>query len=292
MKVGILATGHLGLECLNNLSTYVSPLFIATDIASTGIIAFANNAKIPLFVGNPRNGKLASFLGDNKFDIIFSINYLFLIDNDVITKARFPVNFHGSLLPKYRGRTPHVWSIINNETKTGISAHIIDNDCDTGKIILQKEVEIDYHDTGADLLNKFIRLYPKLVREVYYLIKENRVILKNQDHKLATYFNKRRPNDGIIDWNWQKERIYNWIRAQSNPYPGAFSFIEEHMVIIDEMRFVDLGFTYSMPNGLILENDSGVLVKTPNGVVELTKVRTNIIYCQKGKIFDYENRQV
>ena len=63
--------------------------------------------------------------------LFFSINYLYLIDENLIKYPnKFSINIHGSLLPKYRGRTPHVWSIINGETKTGITVHLIENECD------------------------------------------------------------------------------------------------------------------------------------------------------------------
>ena len=74
-------------------------------------------------------------------NIIFvSINYLFIINNDIIKHADLmSINVHGSLLPKYRGRTPHVWAIINGERRAGITIHKIEEGCDTGPIIKQKK---------------------------------------------------------------------------------------------------------------------------------------------------------
>ena len=290
MKVGVLASGNLGLECLIRCKDEIFPLFIATDISSQGIHYFAKTNNIPLFIGNPRNGKLAAFIGDGSYDIIFSINYLFLIEEDIIAKAKYPINFHGSLLPKYRGRTPHVWAIINNEKKTGVTAHLIDRHCDTGNIVLQREFEIDSKETGADILNKFIYLYPRLIIEVCKLFESRKLMSKPQNNEIATYFGKRIPEDGLIDWNWQKERIYNWVRAQAEPYPGAYALLKGQKVIIDEIKYTNFGFNHNMPNGLILENFPNILVKTPNGVVELNKIRNRDLKCQKGKIFENENR--
>src|SRR5690606_11116288 len=103
-------------------------------------------------------------------DVLFSINYLFLIERDVLSQDPRVVNLHGSLLPKYRGRTPHVWAIINNESHTGVTAHLVDEGCDTGPIILQREVPIEYTDTGATILLKFSSLYPEIIADVYRML--------------------------------------------------------------------------------------------------------------------------
>src|SRR5690606_33504394 len=100
--------------------------------------------------------------------------YLFIIDKKIIDLATsIAFNIHGSLLPKYRGRTPHVWSIINNEKFTGITAHIIDEGCDTGDIIEQVKIKISKSDTGASLLEKYNLLYLPLIRSVLEKIQTN-----------------------------------------------------------------------------------------------------------------------
>jgi methionyl-tRNA formyltransferase len=182
------------------------------------------------------------------------------------------VNIHGSLLPKYRGRTPHVWAIINNESKTGITAHLIDDGCDTGDIIRQTEVIIENNDTGADILAKFNKLYLPFVDELLVDYEQDSITFLPQKNENATLFGKRTPNDGKINWCWQKERVRNWVRAQANPYPGAFSFLEGHKVIIDEVVFSEMGFDSSDQNGLIVSLDP-ICVKTPNGVIELRNIR-------------------
>lgn len=275
MKFGILASGNLGLVSLKKCIKLFKIDFIASDSSSEAIINFAFDNNIPLFKGNPRDGKLISFLNDYqiKVDTIFSINYLFLLDNTFLKRHPLCINFHGSLLPKYRGRTPHVWSIINNEKKTGVTAHLIDENCDTGNIILQKEIVIDNDMTGADILNKYNDIYPEMLEEIFLKVKSNKLTSSEQDESKATYFGKRTPDDGLINWSWQKERIYNWIRAQAYPYPGAFTFYKDNKIIIDKISFSDVGFSDSMENGLILGLNPKVLIKTQNGVIQIEKLR-------------------
>ncbi|MES2431379.1 MAG: methionyl-tRNA formyltransferase [Bacteroidota bacterium] len=284
MKVGVLASGGLGAKCLELIKSIFTPIFIATDSNSTDVIDFATKNNISLFKGNPRNGSLSNFLGDQHFDIIFSINYLFIIEKEIIEKTTYPINFHGSLLPKYRGRTPHVWSIINNEKKTGVTAHIIDDGCDSGPIVLQKEIEITEQDTGASILLKYENIYPEMILEVLGSVKNKTLNLQSQDHDKATYYSKRTPSDGAIDWHWQKERIRNWVRAQSYPYPGAFALLGDEKIIIDEIAFSDMGYKDTDPDGLILSEDP-FIVKTPNGAIELIRIRNQTNNLSKENIF-------
>ena len=274
LKVGFLCSGDLGFYCLSMINTHLIPQFIFTDKKSVDIINYARRNNIPIFIGNPRTEKTLTFLKEFETDIIFSINYLFIVNQDILKHPhRFAINFHGSILPKYRGRTPHVWAIINGEKRTGITAHIMEEEYDSGDIILQENVKIDSNNTGNDILMKYKVRYPRMIEKIINSIKNNEVTRVKQDNTKATYFGKRTPNDGHINWNWQKERIYNWVRAQAYPYPGAFTYFNRNKVIIDKIRFSDFGFKDKMQNGLIIETTPVPLIKTPNGVIELKEIR-------------------
>lgn len=280
MKYCICVSGGLGLTLLHTLiAKQVNIACVLTDKKSTEIIERANEQKIPVFAGNPREGKALSWLKDNniEFDNILSINYLFILEPDVLSKAaNLAVNFHGSLLPKYRGRTPHVWAIINGERETGITAHLMNEKCDDGDIVRQLIVPIGADDTGASILQKYNEQYPDLVSQVIDDIESGQIKSRKQDISLATYFGKRTPEDGEINWEWQKERIRNWVRAQANPYPGAFTFVNGHKVIINRVSFSDYGFVDTITNGMVISIKEGFpLVKTPNGVVRIDEFQTD-----------------
>ena len=286
MTLGILCSGNLGYLLLKQLLNSFEVKFIFTDSKSYDIVRLCEQQGIIVFKGNPRKGAALSFIKQNgvfedKADVIISINYLFIIEPDLINMAnKIAVNVHGSLLPKYRGRTPHVWSIINGEKYAGITAHIIDEGCDTGDIIEQVIMEIDEEDTGGSLLNKYEKHYLSLIKSVLQKIEDNNLSLVKQDNNKATYFGKRTPEDGVIDWNWQKERIRNWVRAQAHPYPGAFTYINGEKCIIDEIVYNDKGFSYEDKNGEVL-SEIPLVVKTPNGCVELKAIRNTF----KNKIY-------
>lgn len=284
IRLGLLVSGNLGYNVLKYLNEYYPIQVVFTDKNSEGIIDYCTREKIGLFIGNPRANRSSSFIENTVIDVLISINYLFIIEKELISlPKKLAFNIHGSLLPKYRGRTPHVWAIINNEQETGVTAHKIDEGCDTGDIIDQIVLPINSNDTGSDILNKFNELYIPLIENVLEKVKDASIILTKQDSFKATYFGKRTPDDGRINWNWQKERIRNWVRAQASPYPGAFTFFNEQKIIIDEITYENLSFSWDMPNGLILLTNP-ILVKTPNGVVKLNKVRTTEISVEVNQI--------
>lgn len=278
LSVCLLVSGGLGLSLLRHIAFKNSYVLhsVFTDKKSDGIISFCKDNNIAWFAGNPRGGKTADFRKTltERPDIILSINYLFLIEEDLISyPTKYAVNIHGSLLPKYRGRTPHVWAIINNEKKTGITAHLITSECDKGAIIAQKKIPILNTDTGGSILKKYNECYPVLIDEVIEkLLSDNfEDCLIKQDERKATYFPKRTPEDGEIDWNWQKERIYNWVRAMAPPeYPGAFFFDGNKKIIVHKLEYSDIGFSMETENGKIIQrNTDNYIIKTQNGCVKV-----------------------
>jgi len=285
MKIGILSSGILGFKSLQFFCKELQyPDFIATDKKSNLIIEFAERHSIKLFLGNPRNGRLKEFIGEENLSVLFSINYLFLIDNEIIKSAKYAINLHGSLLPKYRGRSPHIWAIINNEKITGVTAHFIDDGCDTGNIIVQKKIKILSTHTGGEILKEFEKIYPLIILEVFDKISSGIIESKSQNNSKATIYGKRTPEDGEINWSWQKERIRNWVRAQAFPYPGAFTFFQNNKVIIDKVAFSSYGFSFDQPNGLVISDKNGFIVKTPNGAVKLVSIRNKVSNIKIGVI--------
>lgn len=281
MNYCICVSGALGLTVLQRLvASTITIKCVLTDRHSDGIVEYCDQQQLPVFAGNPRNGKAVGWLDEQKikFENLLSINYLFILEPDVLNKATgYAVNFHGSLLPKFRGRTPHVWAIINGEKETGVTAHLMNANCDDGDIVRQVVVPIEEEDTGAIILEKYKALYPGLVLQVVEDIENDKVECRKQDISKATYFGKRTPEDGQINWDWQKERLRNWVRAQANPYPGAFTFLNDKKIIINKIEYSDLGFQDTMDNGLVVAVIDGTpYVKTQNGVVKLVNFETDV----------------
>jgi methionyl-tRNA formyltransferase len=287
MKVGFLISGDLGETVLIYFIDKIDIEFVLTDKKSKSIIELCQKSKVQVYAGNPRNEKINKFIAGLTCDVIVSVNYLFLINKKIIDLAKILCfNIHGSLLPKYRGRTPHVWSIINGETQTGVTAHIIDEGCDSGPIIKQVIVDINSEDTGATILDKYKIIYVPLIEEVFEKIRANKIEVTIQDENKASYYGKRTPEDGQINWNWSFEKIINWVRAQSYPYPGAFTFYNNTKVIIDRVSKSDFNYYNSLENGTIISINP-LLVKCEGAILRIESVRNSDSIFRINEKFDF-----
>lgn len=284
-QIALLCSGGLGLDVLRQLREDSQVEAVLTDRGSTDITAYCERNSLPCFAGNPRDGRGLEFLREFHVEVLASVNYLFIIEQDLIDyPTSLAFNVHGSLLPRYRGRTPHVWSIINNETEVGITAHELTIGCDEGDILEQVRIPLEEDDTGASVLTKYRARYYPLVEQVLAAVEQGTLKPIPQDESKATWFGKRVPEDGEINWEWCRERIRNWVRAQASPYPGAFTFFDGQKVIIDRVSFDDAGFQQSTPNGTLLRTEPKVLVKTPNGALAIDSFRGSFEF-RDGGIF-------
>jgi methionyl-tRNA formyltransferase len=165
-------------------------------------------------------------------DLLIAIGWYYMIPDRMLALAsKGGFGAHASLLPKYRGNAPLVWAMINGEVETGVSLFYFADGVDTGDIIGQEKFEIDDSDTISDLLEKTKKAAIKLLKEYLPKVANDTAPRIPQDHSQATVFPKRSPEDGLIDWSWDSKRIRNFIRAQTKPYPGAFSYINGKKVI-------------------------------------------------------------
>jgi methionyl-tRNA formyltransferase len=139
---------------------------------------------------------------------------------------------HASLLPNYSGGAPLVWALINGEKKTGITLFQMDQGVDSGPVVGQLEEIIEDDDTIASLYARIEERGIELLRlEVPKLISGS-YVLSHQDESQRKTYPQRNEQDGEIDWSWDAQRIRNFIRAQTKPYPGAFFYIEGKKVTL------------------------------------------------------------
>jgi len=149
------------------------------------------------------------------------------------------VGLHASLLPKYRGNAPLVWAMINGEKMTGVSMFYFTDEIDAGDIISQEAFPIEIGENIADILIKAEQASINLISQNLPLLESGSANITKQDEGSATYFPRRSPADGLIDWSWENVRIKNFIRAQTKPYPGAFTYINGKKVVIWDADITD-----------------------------------------------------
>jgi methionyl-tRNA formyltransferase len=166
-------------------------------------------------------------------DIGFVVGWRTIIPDAICDMpAKGFVGIHASLLPRYRGFAPINWAIIEGEQRTGVTLFHLSHVVDGGDIIGQRVIDISRQDTAGTIALRAGEEAAELVRRYYPLLREGRAPRRPQDDSHATYRPRRRPSDGLIDWNWPAERIYNWVRALTRPYPGAFSHLDGRKVTI------------------------------------------------------------
>ena len=198
---------------------------VAELAASRGIPVFApEDINHPVWIGRIR---------EMKPDFLFSFYYRSLIRKELLAiPAQGCFNLHGSLLPRYRGRVPINWAIINGETETGVTLHCMTPKADAGDIVAQEKVAITDDDTARTLFDKCVAAAEVMLKKTLPLLKEGKAERIPQDNSRATVFGGRKPADGEIDWRKSAVAVRNLIRAVTRPYPGAFSFLGDRKCFI------------------------------------------------------------
>jgi methionyl-tRNA formyltransferase len=184
-------------------------------------------------------------------DFIFSFYYRHMLPVALLALAkRGAYNMHGSLLPKYRGRVPTNWAVLNGETETGATLHEMAAKPDAGAIVAQTPVPILPDDTAAQVFDKTtVAAEQTLWRVLPALIAGEAPRLPN-DLASGSYYSGRKPEDGRIDWSQPAARVYNLIRAVAPPYPGAFTDIGGERFIVAHARLAPQGNTRMAPAAL------------------------------------------
>jgi len=196
---------------------------------------------IPVFEVNQNIKDYTEKLEILKPDFILAIGWYYMIPKKILNIAtKGAAGIHASLLPKGRGNAPLVWAIINGEPITGVTFFYFADGVDNGDIIGQREILIDENENIKALLEKVEVESKSLLLEFIPLIAEDKVKARVQDESAATYYPKRSPEDGLIDWKMSSVEISRFIRAQTKPYPGAFTIIGDKKVIIWDATIIDL----------------------------------------------------
>ncbi len=272
MKALFLGSKQLGLSvlnCLRNADSRVTwtvvhpndsndPRSILRDFND-----YAREHDLDLLIANSRAAAEAMIL-DAEPDIAFVCGWYWLISDALL--ARIPLGvfgIHNSLLPKYRGGAPLVWSIINGDAEVGASVFRFSSGIDDGDIALQVRVTNAPHETIATILPK---LEAELLKELpgkWSRLLNGSAVLTKQDECSATFCGQRQPDHGLIEWSQSARRVHDFVRAQTPPYPGAFSLLAGRKITLlrtepDERVF------FGTPGQVLLRSGKTLLVSCGN----------------------------
>ena len=160
-------------------------------------------------------------------DFLFSFYYRRMLRLPLLAVPRLGAyNMHGSLLPKYRGRAPVNWAVIQGETETGATLHQMVEKPDTGGVVGQMAVPIGPDDTAFDVFNKVAEAAGQVLELALPGLITGTVPVIAQNLAKGSYFGGRKPEDGRIDWLKSARAIHNLVRGVAPPYPGAFTELD------------------------------------------------------------------
>ncbi|GAB3873051.1 methionyl-tRNA formyltransferase [Kibdelosporangium lantanae] len=192
-------------------------------IWSDSVADLAAEAGVPVLLRD-RPDDLVVPLKEADPDIIVANNWRTWLPPEVFDlPGHGTLNVHDSLLPKYAGFSPIIWALINGEPEVGVTAHLMDSSLDGGDIVLQRAVPVGPKDTATDLFHRTVDLIGPITVDALELIATGTTNLTEQDRSQASFFHKRSIEDSRIDWTWEADEIERLVRAQSDPYPNAFT---------------------------------------------------------------------
>jgi len=235
MKTIVLAyhnIGCTGIRALLENGFDINAVFTHKDdpketIWFDSVAELAAEKNIPVYAPEDINHPLwVQKIRDLAPEIIFSFYYRNLVRSPILDIPRNGcLNLHGSLLPRYRGRVPINWALVNGEKTTGVTLHYMTIRPDDGDMVIQKPIEISEDDTAISLHQKAAAAAGEMLLEILPEIKSGKAPRIPQDHAKASYYGGRGPSDGEIDWAMPAANIRNLVRAVTRPFPGAFSHI-------------------------------------------------------------------
>jgi methionyl-tRNA formyltransferase len=203
---------------------------------------------IPVVSVDGRMSTYTDQLAALKPDLIVVVGWYYMIPSALRAVATLGcVAIHGSLLPRYRGGAPLVWAMIDGESEAGVTLFHVADGVDDGDIVGQIAFPIAPDDTITDLLGKAEDASVQLIARYIPLFRDSSAPRVPQDHARATVVPQRSPADGQIDWTWDAARIERFIRAQTKPYPGAFTVISGKRVHIWSADVRDDGGLSAVP---------------------------------------------
>ena len=249
-RIVVFAAERVGLACVQALMKSGANL-VGVITAHDGLMdqiadwvtfdELATAHGLPLLkIRNCRRPEVAEKVAELKPDLICVVSWSMIIPPEILALAgQGAVGIHYSLLPARRGGAPLNWALIDGLTESGITLYYLDEGVDTGDIIASLAFQIEAGDNAKTLLDKIVVLAPRLLLEYIDGILAGSAPRRKQDDSQASTTPRRRPEDGLIDWSRSPQELYNFIRALSPPYPGAFTFVGERKLVIPGAKLVD-----------------------------------------------------
>ncbi len=233
MKIAFCTCVQIGLSCIESIIDIGGNFDLLITLNDNKAInksgrvyldKIANKTNLPLLKINHINDQeVLDAIQEFDIDWLFIIGWSQIASKEVVKSPNFGViGAHPTLLPIGRGRAAIPWAILKKEEKTGVSFFKMDEGVDTGDILGQYEICISAQMNATVLYKKVNDAHIKLINQIWDDLVQNKLTLKPQDHSKATYWEGRKPVDGIISIYMTMDEVDCLVRATTKPYPGAY----------------------------------------------------------------------
>jgi methionyl-tRNA formyltransferase len=273
MKFGFVTCVQLGLSCIEAVHSIGGKFDLFMTLhdhkskQKAGRIYLdevSNKTNTPLIKINHINDQeVVNAIKDYDLDWLFIIGWSQIAKPETFNASKFgTIGAHPTLLPIGRGRAAIPWAIIKGLDKTGVSFFKMDEGVDTGPILGQFEILINESTTATELYKDVDKAHETLIKNLWGKLVEGQFELKMQDEALATYWEGRTPEDGLLNKEMTVNQVATLVRATTKPYPGAFILEDGSKVIIWEGEI-------GMTKGKQLEFIDGIYTATVYDIVQL-----------------------
>lgn len=281
MRVVFITHNDLGLACLEELDDLEADIVAVytrperDDIADqTDLTKFTAENGIPLHrVNSVNTDAIKSQIAEYDPELLFVVGWSQLVDSEIFEISSIAsLGMHPAPLPKGRGRAPLAWSLIKGLDETALSFFYLTEEADAGDLVGQEPLPIDLEDDASTLYQKMIEAGRTLIRKHYPEFAAGTNSRIPQDDEQATWWPKREPHHGLIDWNLSPVEVYNWIRGQSRPYPGAFSYLDSEKITIWAANPPKSTSSLARPGEIVYQDGDALGVAVWEGTLEITEV--------------------
>lgn len=238
--------------------------------AFPGFEAFAGESGVPLHLAANRRETM-DLLGRYEPDTVIVHGWYQILPVEQRPDTLF-LGFHYSPLPRYRGNAPLVWQIIDGQSEIGVSFFELTAEMDAGRIVARQIVPLSPAETIAEALAKADALAAHMLEAFAPAWVAGALDLSPQPDEEPSYCGLRLPEDGEIDWRWDGSRIHDFIRAQTRPYPGAFTSLPDGRTLrLWQSQREDRRFM-GAPGAIVEIGKEHVVVAAGAGAVRLIQV--------------------
>lgn len=267
VMLGYQTWGHRTLEALLKsrhevcmVITHPTSDHAYESIWADSVEDLARSEGIEVFLAKRPTPELIERVAAIAPDVMVANNWRTRLPEDLFTiPTHGTLNLHDSLLPKFTGFSPVIWSLISGASQTGLTAHMMDAELDTGGVLVQRAVDITATSTGTSLVLATLDLVPEVLTEALDHLEFGTAVAVSQDLSQRTFFHKRSDRDGVVDWSWSAADIERFVRALSDPYPNAYTYFrgQRLRLIASHVSRCNYGGT---PGRVFIEEDGGMVI--------------------------------